>query len=67
MQLHTLCLGPLFTNCCIIGNNDGQAYIVDPANDAERIIDVIDTASQNRHGRAVLTAERRRTAQSASL
>ena len=44
MQLHVLCLGPLFTNCCIIGNDDGQAYIVDPANDAERIIDVIDTA-----------------------
>ena len=44
MQLHVLCLGPLFTNCCIVGNADGQAYIIDPANDADRIIDVIDTA-----------------------
>ena len=43
MQLHSLCLGPLMTNCYIVWNDDRQALIIDPANDADQIIAFIES------------------------
>jgi hydroxyacylglutathione hydrolase len=41
MQIDTLTLGPFETNSFIIRNNAGEALLVDPANEPQRILDTV--------------------------
>ena len=43
MTLRTLCLGELDTNCYIVWDNNGVAMVIDPADDAEQILSVIES------------------------
>ena len=42
MTLRTLCLGELDTNCYILWDDNRVAMVVDPADEAEKILSVID-------------------------
>lgn len=43
MTLRTLCLGDLDTNCYIVWDDNGVAMVVDPADEAETILSVIES------------------------
>lgn len=44
LKIHTYPLGPIQTNCYIIEESGGQCLIVDPGEEAERIIQIVDGA-----------------------
>lgn len=43
MTLRTLCLGDLDTNCYIVWDDNGVAMVVDPADEAEAILSIIES------------------------
>ena len=45
MKIYTLTLGELSTNCYIVASNDNNAVLIDPADDAEKIISVLQEES----------------------
>ena len=45
MKIYTLTLGELSTNCYIVASNDNNAVLIDPADDAEKIISVLQEKS----------------------
>lgn len=47
MTLRTLCLGELDTNCHIVWDESRAAMIVDPADEADKILSVIDAEGLN--------------------
>ncbi len=42
MDIQTLCLGPIQTNCHIVSDDEGRALVIDPASEASRILRVLD-------------------------
>lgn len=47
MTLHTLCLGELDTNCHIVWDESRAALIVDPADEADKILSVVEAEGLN--------------------
>lgn len=43
MTLRTLCLGELDTNCYVVWDDNLNAMVIDPADEAEKILDLITT------------------------
>lgn len=47
MEIKTLTLGELGTNCYIVISAAGNAAVIDPADDAQRILDTLGKETQN--------------------
>lgn len=47
MEIKTLTLGELATNCYIVISAAGNAAVIDPADDAQRILDTLGRITQN--------------------
>ena len=45
MKIHKLVLGPFQTNCFVLANDQRQALIIDPSDEAEEIIRLVDRES----------------------
>ena len=43
MTLRTLCLGELYTNCYVVWDEHRTAMVIDPADEAEKILSVVET------------------------
>ena len=47
LTIHTYPLGPIQTNCYIINDNEGNCLIIDPGEEAKRIIRNVDDKELN--------------------